>query len=88
MNERTAVFLGAAFGAAAGALAGYLFLTERGQRLRDDLGPRLEALLRDAGQLRETVERARSAAAEGWRAVSDAAGEAPRWPETDQQAPF
>lgn len=88
MNERTAVILGAALGAAAGAVAGYLFLTERGRRVRADLEPRLEALLRDAGWLRETVERAREAAAEGWRAVSEAAGEKSRWPETEQQAPF
>jgi len=88
MNERTAVFFGAALGAAAGALAGYLFLTERGRRVREELEPRLEGLLRDAGRLRETVERARDAASEGWRAVSDVTAEGARWPETDQQAPF
>jgi len=88
MNERTAIILGAALGAAAGAFAGYLFLTERGRRLRQDLEPRLQALLRDAGQLRETVERARTAAADGWRAVNDAAAESSRWPDPDQQAPF
>jgi gas vesicle protein len=88
MNERTAVILGAALGAAAGAFAGYLFLTERGRRLRKDLEPRLEALLNDAGRVRDAFERARSAAGEGWRAVSEGESQGEPWPEADQRAPF
>ncbi|HXE79356.1 MAG TPA: hypothetical protein VNK41_01270 [Vicinamibacterales bacterium] len=88
MNERTAVFLGAVLGAAAGTAAAYLFLTERGRRLREELEPRLEALLRDAGHLRDTIDRARAAAVEGWRAIHETAGEGARWPETEQRAPF
>ena len=88
MKERAAVVLGAAVGAAIGGLAGYIFLTERGRVLRDELEPRLDDLLRNVATVRETVERARAAASEGWRAISDAAGEGTRWSGAEQQAPF
>jgi hypothetical protein len=88
MNERAAVFLGAAVGAAVGGLAAYIFLTERGRALRDELEPRLEELLRNVESVRGTVERARAAANEGWRAISDAAAEGGRWPGAEQRAPF
>jgi gas vesicle protein len=88
MNERSAVLLGAAVGAVAGGLAGYLFLTERGRALRDDLQPALGDMLRNVSALRDTVERARSAASEGWRAISEAAGEGSAWSRARQQAPF
>ena len=88
MNERAAVFLGAALGAAIGGFTGYLFLTERGRALRHELEPQLDDLLRNVSTLRDTIERARTAASEGWRAMGDAAGEGSRWSEVDQGAPF
>ena len=88
MNERSAVLFGAVIGAAAGGLAGYLFLTERGRALRDDLEPALTEVLQSVASLRDTVERARSAASEGWRAIGDAAGEGTGWSRAEQRAPF
>lgn len=88
MKERAAVVLGAAVGAAIGGLAGYIFLTERGRVLRDELEPRLDDLLRNVSAVRDTVERARAAAGEGWRAVSDAADGGTRWSGAEQGAPF
>lgn len=88
MNERSAVLFGAVIGAAAGGLAGYLFLTERGRALRGDLEPALNDVLRNIWALRDTVERARSAASEGWRAISEAAGEGTGWSRAEQRAPF
>jgi gas vesicle protein len=88
MNERGTIFLGAAFGAALGGLTGYLFLTERGRQLRSELEPKLDDVLRNVAALRDTVERARMAASEGWRAISDAAAEGTRWSDTEQRAPF
>jgi gas vesicle protein len=87
MNERAAIFLGALAGAAAGSLAGYLFLTEGGRRLRAEWQPRLDDVLRNAAALRDTVERAGMAASEGWRTGSDDA-QASRWSRGEQHAPF
>jgi hypothetical protein len=87
MTGRAAVFLGAVAGAAVGSLAGYLFLTEGGRRLRADWEPKLEEVLRNASALRDTVERATVAASDGWRAVSDTA-RAPGWSEAGTRAPF
>jgi gas vesicle protein len=87
MNERAAIILGAMVGAAAGSLAGYLFLTEGGRRLRAEWQPRLEDVLRNAAALRDTVERAGAVASEGWRTASDTA-QAPRWSGEGQHAPF
>jgi len=72
MNERSVVVLSAIAGAALGGLAGFLFLTERGRRLRHDLEPRLDEFARELANLQGTVSRARSAATEGWRMVADA----------------
>jgi gas vesicle protein len=87
MNERAAILFGAMAGAAAGSLAGYLFLTERGRRLRAEWQPTLEDVLRNAAALRDTVERAGVVASAGWREASDAA-QAPRRSGAGQHAPF
>jgi hypothetical protein len=73
MNERSVVVLSAIAGAALGGLAGFLFLTDRGRRLRQELEPRLDEFAREIANLQGTVSRAKSAAAEGWRMVADAA---------------
>jgi gas vesicle protein len=88
MRERSTIILGALVGAAVGTAAGYLFLTERGRRLRQELEPKLDDLLHDVARLRDTVDRARAAASEGWRAISDVAAERTHWSDTEQKAPF
>lgn len=77
VNERAVVVLGALAGAALGGVAGYLFLTDRGRHIRQEIEPRMYDLLRELGTLQGTLARAREAAAEGLRAVSQAAGERP-----------
>ena len=72
MNERSAVFLGVVIGAALGGFAGFLLLTERGRRLRDELEPTVDEMYRSALAVRETIERARAAAADGWRGAGEA----------------
>ena len=64
-------------GAALGALAGYLFLTESGRQLRRDLEPRLDDLARDFVALQGSVSRATDAAQQGWRAINEATGRPP-----------
>lgn len=81
MRERTGILIGLVTGAALGAVAGYLFLTEEGRRFRERIEPELEHLVDEMGRLRETATRASAAAAEGWRAVGEAARTRPaaRW---------
>ena len=69
MNERSAVMLGALAGAVAGGLVGYLFFTERGRQLREDIEPRIADLLTEVGRAREAATKARDAASEGWKSV-------------------
>ena len=73
-DQRSVVVLGAVVGAALGALAGYLFLTERGRRLRAELEPRLGAFVNELAHLQATVVRAGDAATEGLHVVSGMAG--------------
>lgn len=53
--------LGAFAGAILGGACGYLFLTERGRALRDDLGPRVADLLTELQRAKGTAERAAAA---------------------------
>ena len=73
MRDRTAVLLGLVAGAVVGGAAGWLFLTDGGRRLRQDLSPRLDDLAERAVQLRDTATRAQRAANEGWRAIQEVA---------------
>ncbi len=66
MNERTAILLGAVAGALVGSACGYLFLTERGRQLREDLGPELNDLLSELKQAGGTARRATAAVAEAF----------------------
>ena len=63
------VVLGAVVGAALGGLAGYLFLTERGRRLRADLEPRLGAFASELAHVKATIVRAADAANDGLHVV-------------------
>jgi gas vesicle protein len=71
LDDRSRVLLGACLGAIAGSVAGYLFLTADGRRLRERLEPGAEDLLREIRNLRGTVERAKLVAKEGYMAVED-----------------
>jgi gas vesicle protein len=88
VNERTVIICSGLIGAALGAVAGYLFLTESGRQLRRDLEPRLDDLARDFASLQGTVARATDAAQQGWRAINDAAGRRQGWTDTEQTAPY
>lgn len=71
MDERSRVLLAACLGAVAGGVWGYLYLTESGRQLREQIEPRLDDLLGEMTRVRGTVEKARTAANEGWRSLSD-----------------
>jgi hypothetical protein len=61
-------------GAVIGGVWGWLYLTESGSRFRDRIEPTLDDLLGEITRVRGTVDKARSAANEGWRSLSDITG--------------
>ena len=80
MDERSRVLLATCLGAVAGGVWGWLYMTESGRRVRDQIEPKLDDFLREIHHVRGTVEKARSVASEGWRSLNDVAGGAQgRW---------
>ena len=71
MEDRARVLMSACLGALIGGVAGYLFLTDDGRRLRTRLEPGMDELLREMRHLRSAAEKARMAAAEGVMAFGD-----------------
>lgn len=58
-------------GAVAGGVWGWLYLTDSGRRVREQIEPKLDDLINEIGRVRGTVDKARTAANEGWRSLSD-----------------
>ena len=77
MRDKTAVLIGLVAGAAIGGVAGWLFLTEDGRRLRARLEPLVEDLADGAMRLRDTAQRAERAASESWRTLREVSARAP-----------
>ncbi len=63
-------------GAIVGGVAGYLFFTERGRRVRRQIEPALEDFSRELLKLRNTVQEATGVAEESWKLLNDTFGEA------------
>lgn len=61
-------------GAVIGGLWGWLYLTENGRRIRDQIEPKLDDFINEIGRVRGTVDKARTAANEGWRSLNEVAG--------------
>jgi hypothetical protein len=74
VNERSAVLTASVVGAVAGAVYGFLYLTERGREFRLQLEPRLDNFIAELQRLQGTVKKARFAASESWRSLNEAAG--------------
>jgi hypothetical protein len=66
--------MSACVGAVVGGVCGWLYLTESGRYVREQIEPRLDDLIGEMTRVRGTVEKARSAANEGWRSLSDITG--------------
>ena len=81
VDERSRVLMATCIGAIAGGVWGWLYMTASGRRFRDQIEPRLDELITEMGRVRGTVEKARSAANEGWRSLSDitGGGQGGRW---------
>ena len=78
MRDRTAILLGLVAGAALGGVAGWLWLTDDGRRLRARIEPQLQDLAGQALKLRDSAARAQQVARESARTVQEVASRAPR----------
>ncbi|MGE3275759.1 MAG: hypothetical protein AB7O67_11650 [Vicinamibacterales bacterium] len=72
MNDRDTLILSGIAGAAAGVALGYFFFTSQGRRLREDVEPNIEALMREAGRLRAAVDQIRAGIEEFQSGAKDA----------------
>jgi len=79
VDERSRVLMATLAGAIAGGVWGWLYMTENGRRVRDQIEPKLDDFMHEITRLRGTVEKARSAANEGWRSLNEVAGGQGRW---------
>ena len=71
MTDRTKIVLSAMAGALGGAVAGYLFLTRDGERVREQLGPGLDDVLVRLQDLQASVQHARGVAEQSWSTLRD-----------------
>jgi hypothetical protein len=71
VDDRSRVLMSTVVGAAAGAVIGFLYMTERGRRFRMQVEPRLDGFIQEVQRLRGTVEKARFAMDEGWRSLGE-----------------
>lgn len=67
-------------GAVIGGVAGFLFFTERGRRLRRQIEPALKDFSREFRSFRNTVQEAAGVAGEGWTLLNDALDEGGKAP--------
>jgi hypothetical protein len=80
VDERSRVLMATFLGAVVGGVWGWLYMTESGRRVRDQIEPKLDDFMNELTRARGTVEKARSAANEGWRSLNDITGGAQgRW---------
>jgi gas vesicle protein len=73
MRDRTALVVSLVAGAAVGGAVGWLFLTEDGRRVRQNLRPYLEDLAERAVQLQDTAMRTQRLAHDSWRTIQQVA---------------
>lgn len=74
MDERSRVLTATVLGAIVGGVWGWLYLTANGRRVRSQIEPKLDDFMRELANVRGTVEKARTAANEGWRSLNEVAG--------------
>jgi hypothetical protein len=74
VDERSRVLLATMLGAVVGGVWGWLYLTEGGARVRTQIEPKLDDFIRELGNVRGTVDKAKVAANEGWRSLNEITG--------------
>ncbi len=88
MNEKARAVAALTVGAVVGAMAGYMFFTDRGRALRRELEPALEDIARELGHFRGTVNKAAGVASEGWKLLNEALGDREHFQNPHQSSPF
>jgi hypothetical protein len=74
VDERSRVLTATFLGAVIGGVWGWLYMTENGRRVRSQIEPRLDDFIAEITRLRGTVDKARTAANEGWRSLNEMTG--------------
>jgi gas vesicle protein len=92
VEDNSRAIAAAIVGGVVGAMAGYLFFTERGRAWRRQLEPAIDDIARELNHLRSTINKASGVASEGWKLLNETLGETapprPRYPTTHQTSPF
>jgi gas vesicle protein len=92
VRDNSRAIAAAVLGGVVGAVAGYLFFTERGRAWRRQLEPAIDDIARELNHFRSTITKAGGVASEGWKLLNEALGEStaqsPRYPTTHQTSPF
>lgn len=80
VDERSRVLMATVLGAVVGGAWGWLYMTESGRRVRDQIEPRLDDFMNELARMRGTVDKARTAANESWSTLNEVTGGAQgRW---------
>jgi len=93
VEDNSRAIAAAVLGGVLGAMAGYLFFTERGRAWRRQLEPAIDDIARELDHFRSTLNKASGVASEGWKMLNETLGEStapqrPRYPTTHQTSPF
>ncbi|MGH9312622.1 MAG: YtxH domain-containing protein [Vicinamibacterales bacterium] len=74
MDDRARICMSSFIGAVAGAAYGFLYLTERGRRVRLEIEPRLDNFVHEVQRLRGTVRKAQFAVNESRQSLYEITG--------------
>ena len=74
MDERSRVLLTSLLGAALGGAVGYLYMTESGQRVREQIDPALDAIGSELKKARDAGEKVKDVAREGQQTLNSLVG--------------
>lgn len=75
MDERSRVLWTSLLGAALGGVVGYLYMTEQGQRVREQIEPTLDSIGTELQRAREAGEKMKDVAKEGQQTLNSIVGE-------------
>ena len=75
MDERSRDLLSSILGSAIGGVVGYLYLTETGRKVREQIEPSLDAVVNELQRARDTGAKVREVVREGQRTLNDLVGE-------------
>ncbi len=75
MDERSRVMLSSLLGAALGGVVGYLYLTDQGRKVRQEIEPTLDAIAGELQRARDAGDKVRNVAEEGQKTINNLVGE-------------